>query len=193
MKPVKSSLFNMIMAMTVVSICSAASIAYVYQKTKEPIEASKTMKISKAIEEMVGNFDNKPYEERTTLSGGDLELYPARENGTITSVAIKSYSNNGFGGKIELIIGILMDGTVSGYKIIQQNETPGLGTKIAENKFSEQFVGLNAHDENFELSKNGGEIDALTGATISSNAVVEAVKKAVTAYKKFAGGAGNDK
>ncbi len=193
MKPVKSNLFNMIMAMAVVSICSAASIGYVYQKTKEPIEKSKTMKISNAVAEMLGNFDNKPFEERVTLSSNDLELYPAKENGVTTSVAIKSYSNNGFGGKIELIIGLLMDGTITGYKVIQQNETPGLGTKIAENKFSKQFVGLNTHSNSFELSKNGGEIDALTGATISSNAVVDAVKKAVTAFNNFAEGTKNDK
>lgn len=193
MKPVKSNLFNMIMAMAVVSICSAASIGYVYQKTKEPIEKSKTMKISNAVAEMLGNFDNKPFEERVTLSSNDLELYPAKENGVTTSVAIKSYSNNGFGGKIELIIGLLMDGTITGYKVIQQNETPGLGTKIAENKFSKQFVGLNTHSNSFELSKNGGEIDALTGATISSNAVVDAVKKAVAAFNNFAEGTKNDK
>jgi electron transport complex protein RnfG len=193
MKPVKSNLFNMIMAMAVVSICSAASIGYVYQKTKEPIEKSKTMKISSAVTEMLGNFDNKPFEERVTLSSNDLELYPAKENGVTTSVAIKSYSNNGFGGKIELIIGLLMDGTITGYKVIQQNETPGLCTKISENKFSKQFVGLNTHSNSFELSKNGGEIDALTGATISSNAVVDAVKKAVTAFNNFAEGTKNDK
>lgn len=193
MKPIKSNLFNMIMAMTVVSICSAASIGYVYQKTKEPIEKSKTMKISSAVTEMLGKFDNKPFEERTNLAEKGLELYQAKENGVTTSVAIKSYSNNGFGGKIELIIGMLIDGTVTGYKVIQQNETPGLGTKITENKFSKQFVGLNAHSDNFELSKNGGEIDALTGATISSNAVVEAVKKAVTAFNNFAKGTKNDK
>lgn len=193
MKPVKSNLFNMIMAMAVVSICSAASIGYVYQKTKEPIEKSKTMKISSAVTEMLGNFDNKPFDERINLSKSDLELYPAKENGVTTSVAIKSYSNNGFGGKIELIIGLLMDGTVTGYKVIQQNETPGLGTKITESKFSKQFVGLNTHNNSFELSKNGGEIDALTGATISSNAVVEAVKKAVAAFNNFAEGTKNDK
>ena len=193
MKPVKSNLFNMIMAMTIVSICSAASIGYVFQKTKDPIEKSKIMKVSKAVTEMVGNFDNQPFEEKFSPSGSDLELYPAKEKGVTTSVAIKSYSNNGFGGKIELIIGLLMDGTVTGYKVIQQNETPGLGTKITEAKFSGQFVGLNAHKSNFELSKNGGEIDALTGATISSNAVVEAVKKAVTAFTNFAEGATNDK
>ena len=193
MKPVKSSLFNMIVAMAVVSTCSAISIGYVFQKTKEPIENSKTMKISNTVEEILGKFDNKPFEERKKLEESNLELYPAKEDGKITSVAIKSFSNNGFGGKIELIIGLLIDGTVTGYKIIQQNETPGLGTKITESKFSKQFVGLNAYDDNIKLSKKGGEIDALTGATISSNAVIEAVNKATKAFTNFAEGTKNDK
>ena len=188
MKSLKSSLFNMITAMLVVSICSATAIGYVYQLTEKPIAVSKKQKTLNAIKEMVGNFDNNPFEEKTLLSDGQTELYPARQDGIITAVAIKTYSKNGFGGKIELIVGISIDGTLNGYKIIEQNETPGLGSKITENKFKNQFYGLNAHnDNNLELSKDGGEIDAITGATISSRAVVEAVKKAMEAYNRFVG------
>lgn len=188
----KSNLFNMIAALLVVSICSAASIGYVYQKTSEPIAKAKQAKIMTAIKEMVGTFDNNPIEEKTAISGNDVELYPARENGTITSVAVKSFSNQGFGGKIELILGILMDGTVTGYKVTQQNETPGLGSQVTEEKFSSQFVGLNTHSNKFSLSKDGGEIDAVTGATISSKAVIDAVQKAVSAYNNFAGAISHD-
>ena len=88
-----------------------------------------------------------------------------------------------------MIIGMLMDGTVTGYKVIEQKETPGLGSKIAEKKFAGQFVGLNAYQDQFKLQKDGGEIDAVTGATISSRAVIDAVQKAVQTYKKFNAGA----
>mgnify|MGYP000771863080 FL=1 len=87
------------------------------------------------------------------------------------------------------IIGMLMDGTVTGYKVIEQKETPGLGTKIAESKFADQFIGLNSYHDQFKLKKDGGEIDAVTGATISSRAVIDAVEKAVSTYKKFNAGA----
>ncbi len=187
MKPLKSSLFNMIIAMLVVSICSATAIGYVYQLTEKPIAVSKKQKTLNAIKEMVGNFDNNPFEEKTLLSDGQTELYPARQNGIITAVAIKTHSKNGFGGKIELIVGISIDGTLNGYKIIEQNETPGLGSKITENKFKNQFYGLDAHNSSLGLSKDGGEIDAITGATISSRAVVEAVRKAMEAYNRFVG------
>lgn len=194
----KSTIFNMITAMLVVSGASAAVLAYVYQLTAEPIAAAKTQKTLEAIREIVGNFDNDPFAEKTFITTGSgnstVELYPARQNGIINAVAIKTYSDNGFGGRIELIIGMLMDGTVTGYKVIEQKETPGLGSKISENKFAGQFVGLNSLLNNFSLKKDGGEIDAITGATISSRAVTEAVKKAVSAYNKFSAGAtGNGK
>ena len=188
----KSNLFNMVAALLVVSVCSAVSIGYVQQKTAEPIAASKKTKIINAIKEMVGDFNNNPFEEKTALSGNEVELYPARQDGNITSVAVKSFSNQGFGGKIELILGILMDGTVTGYKVTQQNETPGLGSKITEEKFSHQFVSLNTHSDQFKLSKDGGEIDAITGATISSKAVIDAVQKAISAYNNFAGAITHD-
>ena len=62
---------------------------------------------------------------------------------------------------------------------------PGLGSKIAEKKFAGQFVGLNAYQDQFKLQKDGGEIDAVTGATISSRAVIDAVQKAVQTYKSL--------
>ena len=171
----------MIAALLAVAVLSAAALGYVYQITKEPIARAKDQKTLDAIREVVGTFDNNPFAE--------LELYPARENGIVTSVAIKTFSDNGFGGRIELIIGMLMDGTVTGYKVIEQKETPGLGTKIAESKFADQFIGLNSYHDQFKLKKDGGEIDAVTGATISSRAVIDAVEKAVSTYKKFNAGA----
>lgn len=187
----------MIAALLCVAVISALSLGYVYQITKEPIAKAKDQKTLDAISEVVGDFDNNPFAEKTTVVSPngkyELELFPARQNGIITSVAIKTFSDNGFGGKIELIIGMLMDGTITGYKVIEQKETPGLGTKIAEKKFADQFIGLNSYIHKIKLKKDGGEIDAVTGATISSKAVIDAVKKAIVTYKKFnAGATGNE-
>lgn len=198
MKPIKSTLFNMIFVMLAVSALSAWLLAYVYQVTKEPIAKAKNKKALDAISEILGSFDNEPFSEKTALTTSDgkykLEMYPARENGNITSVAIKTFSDNGYGGKIEIIIGMLMDGTVIGYKVIDQKETAGLGDKISNKHFSEQFVGLNTYQDKIKLKKDGGEIDAITGATISSRAIIDAFDKAINAYKKFnAGAIGNDK
>lgn len=192
MKPLKSSLSNMILALLAVAVLSAAALGYVYQITKEPIARAKDQKTLDAVREVVGNFDNNPFAERTEITTPDgkykLEFYPARENGMLTSFAVKTFSDNGFGGRIELIVGMWMDGTIIGYKVIEQKETPGLGTKITEKKFAGQFAGLNAYDD-ISLKKDGGTIDAVTGATISSRAVIDAVKKVLSTYRKFNTGA----
>ena len=182
----------MILALLAVAVLSAAALGYVYQITKEPIARAKDKKTLDAVREVVGNFDNNPFAERTEITTPDgkykLEVYPARENGLLTSFAVKTFSDNGFGGRIELIVGMWMDGTIIGYKVIEQKETPGLGTKITEKKFAGQFTGLNAYDD-ISLKKDGGTIDAITGATISSRAVIDAVKKVLSTYRKFNTGA----
>lgn len=190
----KSSLFNMIFVMLIVCGLSAWALGYVYQITKEPIDIAKNQKTVDAIAKIVGEFDNNPFDEKTNINAGKskLEMFPARQNGNISAVAIKTYSKNGFSGKIELIIGISMDGTILGYKVIEHAETQGLGSKITEKKFSDQFVGLNTKSSEYKLSNDGGEVDALTGATISSKAVVDAIGKAAKAYNKFSAGASGD-
>ena len=117
-----------------------------------------------------------------------LVLFPSRRNGTISGVAIKTSTNKGFGGKMELIVGFFLDGTVSGYKVIHSNETPGLGTKVSEPRFKEQFAGIRPKKHLFKVKQDGGEIDAVTAATISSRAVIDAIQKAYDAYNKFSTG-----
>ena len=78
--------------------------------------------------------------------------------------------------------------TVSGYKVIHSNETPGLGTKVSEPRFKEQFAGIRPKKHLFKVKQDGGEIDAVTAATISSRAVIDAIQKAYDAYNKFSTG-----
>ena len=81
-----------------------------------------------------------------------------------------------------------LDGTVSGYKVIHSNETPGLGTKVSEPRFKEQFAGIRPKKHLFKVKQDGGGIDAVTAATISSRAVIDAIQKAYDAYNKFSTG-----
>ena len=189
-KKVKSTLSSMILAMVIVSGVAALVLGYVYGITQEPIQKIKDNKELEAIAEVVfGEFDNNPFEEKTEITTTDgkdkLVLYPARNGVNISSVAIKTYTNNGFGGKIELIVGFFLDGTINAYKVIDHKETPGLGTKIMEPKFASQFKGMSPDNELFRVGQDGGEIDAVTGATISSRAVIDAINRAYGAYRKF--------
>ena len=188
-----SSLFNMTVILTLVCAGSAFMLGLVHSLTEKPIAEAKKQKEIQAISEVVyTNFNNNPYEEVhliTTADGKDkLSLYPVRQNKHMNSVAIKTFSDNGFGGRIELIVGFFLDGTINKYKVISHKETPGLGTKVAEEKFSSQFQGLNPGKGYFKVKQDGGEIDAVTAATISSRAVVDAIQKAYDAYNKLSTG-----
>lgn len=83
----------------------------------------------------------------------------------------------GYGGAIEVMTGIRPDGTVSGVTILSMSETPGLGAKTKESSFLRQYTGANAPD--LAVNKDGGTVNAVSGATISSRAVTEAVNSAI--------------
>jgi len=81
----------------------------------------------------------------------------------------------GYGGEINTLVGINKDFTIKEIVVLSNSETPGLGTRITLSSFTDQFKGLKSAD--VVLSKEGGKVDAITGATISSRAVTESVKK----------------
>lgn len=100
-------------------------------------------------------------------------IYAGAEGGYVVEV-----TPSGFGGEIDMVVGIAPDGTVSGVSIISMSETSGLGANATKESFRSQYVGK-AGD--LAVSKDGGEIDALTGATITSRAVTSGVNAALTA------------
>lgn len=191
-KAKRISLFNLAFTLVIISVSAAILVGSVYKLTYEPIKEAKINKQLEAIRLVTGgDFDNNPFSEMIPVKiskNSQVELYPARKKGKITSMAIKSTTNKGFGGNITMMVGVSIDGYINGYEVLEQQETPGLGTKIQENKFKSQFIGLHPNKVKFSLKKNGGDIDAITAATISSNAAVDAIDKAYKAYKKFNSG-----
>ena len=191
-QPIKSNLFNMTVVLVIVCALSALILAYVHNKTEAPIKAVKDNLVLRAITEIVPpGFDNNPFAERTYITTSDnkrLMMYPIRRDGKIIALAIKSYTNRGFGGKMEIMVGFTLDGCVSGYKLIDHKETPGLGTKVKDDAFAGQFKGMNPARVDFRVKKDGGDIDAVTAATISSRAVIDAIQRAYDAYTTFSAG-----
>lgn len=106
------------------------------------------------------------------------------ENGALIGVVITT-SENGYGGKIEVMTGIASSGEITGVNILSMQETPGLGARGKEDSFLRQY---NGHDNaNLAVSKDGGGINALSGATITSRAITKAVNKAVDLSKSYLG------
>lgn len=104
----------------------------------------------------------------------DDEVYIIYEDGEKAGYAFRA-SGSGYGGNIDIMVGLDSGFGIKGVSILSQTETPGVGNKITESSFTDQFKGLSASD--IALKSEGGKIDAITGATISSRAVVDAVKE----------------
>jgi electron transport complex protein RnfG len=98
-------------------------------------------------------------------------------------------TKNGFGGAIRLMVGFGADGKILNVNVLQQAETPGLGTKMTDegNVLLASIQNKNSWEVEFKVKKDGGELDALTAATISSRAYYEAVARAYEAYKVACG------
>lgn len=113
-------------------------------------------------------------------------------NGKTLGYVVTTVSKEGYGGEIEISVGILSDGTVNGIEILSINETAGLGMKAAEPAFKDQF--RNVKTEKFEVKKDNpsGNVDALSGATITSRAVTSAVNAGLAYYQNVLGGSVNE-
>jgi electron transport complex protein RnfG len=166
---------------------AAAALGSVYELTKEPITMSNFLKKVEAIKQVVPEFDNNPLEEMlrvATGNGDSLDVYPAKMNGNIVGYAVATYSKEGFGGDILLMTGFDATGSIYNITILEHSETPGLGTKMSEPLFKNQFKGKNPGEINIKVKNDGGQIDAITAATISSRAFIDAVQRAHNTLEK---------
>lgn len=184
-KKLESNFINMVVVLFAVTLIASAAVGYVYTLTAAPIEKAKQAKQVNAIRQVIpGEFDNDPSADAwkaETPDGGELEFYPAQKNGTLVGTAVKTYSNNGFGGKVWLMVGFNPDGTISNYSVLEHKETPGLGSKM-DLWFTQNgkgsIIGKKPGTTGLKVSKDGGDVDAITAATISSRAFLDAVNRA---------------
>lgn len=159
-----------------IAALSALSLGSVAVLTAEPIAQGRAARQSAALSAVLPGFDNDPAAE--ALDQGALRVFPARVQGVLRGWAVHSVSRNGFSGPVELMVGFESDGRLRAVRVLRQSETPGLGTKMTDPAWLAQFEGLAPSRFPLAVRKDGGEVDALTAATISSRAVVEALNAA---------------
>jgi len=184
----ESTITNMLLTLFVVTLVASTALGYIYELTKEPIAAAKLAKKTNAIRQVVPDFDNSPFEDAYAIfmAGDSIRLYPAKMNGELVGTAIETFSNSGFSGNIKIMVGMLPDGLINNIAVLEHKETPGLGDKMEKKKssWSNQFNGKNPESWSLKVTKDGGKVDAITAATISSRAYCEAVQNAHEAYKR---------
>ncbi len=184
----ESTFFNMVSTLFLVTAIASTALGYVYEMTKEPIEIAKKQKLENAISEVVPEFDNLNTFSLMPKTGKDSVIfYEAIKEDKLVGTAIKTYTDNGFSGKIWIIVGFDTKDNIINYKVLEHKETPGLGDKMGiwfnnENKQSSYINGKNPGTSNFTVSKDGGDIDAITAATISSRAFLDAIQRAYDTF-----------
>lgn len=194
MKKLASTLPNMVLSLGIITVCAGALLGGMYSITKEPIAQMQAKTQIDAIKAVAPPFDNNPEADKWdyTANGLTYTVYPAKKNGKLVGAAVKSLSMNGFAGEVTVMVGFNADGTVREYQVLQQAETPGLGTKMQmwfrDPAGARSILGKNPGTTSFYVTKDKadhGEIDGITAATISSRAFLESVRAAYEAYLKY--------
>ena len=186
-KKKESTLINMLVALLVIAAVSGGVLGLVYGVTKDTIAQVDQKKNEAAIQKVLpleGEITYKPDTMQFTYEGVDMS-FPCNlafdANGTFQGAAVKT-CEGGFGGKIDMMVGFLADGTIKGTSVLSHAETPGLGANMT-GKFKDQFVDKNPADFRLIVTKDGGDVDAITAATISSRAFSEAVRTACEGFE----------
>lgn len=181
-------LIKMVVTLVVISLLAGLVLAVANNLTKEPIEKARNTELETGLKKVLPATDNNLLDTKfsTNLNGREWTFHIGQYRGQYVGTAVKSYSDNAYAGRIEVLVGITTGATIHAVLILKSNETPGLGSKVAEPTFLNQFKELESRRNTnwIFIKKDGGEIQAITGATISSRAVTEAVRKAVEAYIK---------
>lgn len=184
----KSTFLSIVITLTAVTLAAALALGYVFEWTQKPIAAAQLAKQLKAIEAVVPGYDNNPVAEMYRLPTPDgrdtLDVFPAKKGSELIGVAVRTKSGKGYSGNIWLMVGLNPKGDIINIQVIEHQETPGLGSKMTAATFIGQFIGRNPGERPVRVKKDGGDIDGITGATISSRAFSEAVQLAYETYKQ---------
>jgi electron transport complex protein RnfG len=190
MKKLSSSLTNMLLVLTGITVISVALLAVVNELTKAPIADAQSKALNEALKKVLPEFTNNPVAESDTIFGEkdgkkmvNFIIYPAKNGDALVGNAVEA-SAMGFGGELKVLVGFDHEGNIIDYSLLAHAETPGLGSKAAD-WFKEgqkgNITGMNPATQPLKVSKDGGQVDAITASTITSRAFLNAVNAASSA------------
>lgn len=177
----------MALALTGFSVIAGGVLGWVNDVTAEPIAQANAKILSDAIAVVVPGFDNNPAEspEMVEMERVSYKIYKATKGGEFIGAAVEA-SSNAFGGTLTVLVGFDPEGNIIDYSLLKHAETPGLGSKAADwfkKGAKGDITGMNPGEKPLTVSKDGGQVDAITASTITSRAFLLAVNNAYAAYK----------
>jgi electron transport complex protein RnfG len=191
----ESTFINMVLTLMVITAVAGFALAGVYELTKEPIERAKQAKKIAALNRVLPAFDTVISK---SISFPDMNqpigFNFALRDGDTVGIAVETFTMMGFSGLIKAMVGFEPDGTIIDVVHLEHKETPGLGDKIDKSKssWSDQYKGKHPGRQNIKVTKDGGEIDAITAATITARAYSDAIQRAFTAFSEMKGDSNNE-
>lgn len=186
MKKLESTWYNMACVLTGISLVAGVALASVNKMTKDTIQELNDKREQAAIAQVLGGGDVKVQKVDTVVvSDNNYIVMNAGQKG----VAVKAVDpqNASFGGGLTIMVGISPAGEVLGYNVLETHETPGLGAKAAlwfQKGEKGDIIGRNLTEKELVVSKDGGDVDAITASTITSRAFLRAVNAAYQAYSQ---------
>ena len=209
MKKLQSNILNMALVLTVIAVVAAGALAWVNNLTSGPIEEINNLAIENGIKSVIlGDRDIQFTVDNPVEQDGFVFHSVNDMNGNLIGTAVESTDKNGFGGALKVMVGFDPEGKILGYTVLEHSETPGLGAQAdgwfrqASAEVKEQsgvadvllgapskpgnhnIIGMNPGDDMMIVSKDGGDVDAITASTITSKAFLRAVN---AAYKALFG------
>jgi len=187
----KNGFPGMLLALFSVTFFSAATVGFVHNFTKYKIKDTREKMKLKAVEKVLPEYASLSEEKFFESNGKKNGYYIAyKKNGKLSGVAVKASSMEGYSGLIEVMAGIDAEGMISGYRVLSHKETPGLGSKMqkwfSDKKKTRRYViGRDVKEKKLSVSKDGGEVDAITSATISSRAFLKCLNSAGGIFMKI--------
>ena len=184
----KESIWRLVIVLTCISLLAALALTGVYALTKGPIELGQKEKKEKALQAVLPDYEGTVCD--TIIVDADNEEIPVHlaigKDGELCGAGIETYTKKAFAGRFDLMVGFDAEGAIVNTEVLKANETPGLGDNINKSKsdFALQFNHQNPADFQLVVKKDGGDVDAITAATISSRAYCDAVQRAYDIFMK---------
>lgn len=183
------SIAQMVIVLLLIAVICSAGVAAVYDMTKDTIQKQKEEKEQASLKLVLPEYDNDPTQDMVQIKLNDAEYlcYTAKKGGVIVGYAVKAGNMNGYNGHVEVLTGFKPDGTIINTQATVLAETPGLGQKAIEPKYHDQFKDKNPKTFRLTVKSDGGDVDAISAATITSRAYAHAVQTAYDALMTHLG------
>ena len=179
--------FKLTGVLFLICLISGALLAAVNSATKDAINKAGMAEKLDAIKQVLPSKEAVEFDVKTIkIKHNDATwiFYVARDQDKFVGAAVECSSNKGYSGEVRIMLGINAEDNVQAIAIVAQAETPGLGARMVEPAFKDQFKNKNITTTKWAVTKDQGDIDQITAATISSRAVVDAVKSGIDVFKE---------